>query len=242
MKVEEYSTRTRERINLKIPVRVTGRENRVKSWSVSSFVEQATSCGIGFNLCRPIEPGRLLHLSLPMPRSLRAFDYFKTEYQVWGLVRYVLSKTCEEQSSYKFIIGVALVGQHAPMSYELDPTTLYDIKPVRSTNGLWTVRERPKFLKHYARETERHQFAKEVSIEVLNENGAVTQTGYGKTIDISQNGAAIQTQLQIPRGSFLRVTNNEISLTILSLTRSCRPAQDGINDLHVEFIDKDWTD
>ena len=242
MKVEGYSTRSRERINLKIPLRVTGKESRNQSWTESSVIQEATSCGVGFTLCRPVEPGRLLHLSCPMPRQLRAFNYFKPEYQVWGLVRYILSKTSGEKNPQIFFLGVALVGQHPPVSYEQNPATLYDITPIRSTNGLWVLREKPRFIKHYTRRTERTKVSKEAAIEVLDEHGMITQTGFGTIVDISIKGAAIHTELQIPHGSFLRIVDLDNNSTMLSLVRLCRPVQDGLNRLNVEFIDRVWQD
>jgi hypothetical protein len=177
-----------------------------------------------------------------MPRGLRAFDYFKTDYEVWGVVRYVLSKPSDDNCTQKYFLGVALTGKTPPVSYEQDPATLYDIKPVRSPNGLWVLREKPRFNKHYVRSVERYQLTKEVSIEVLDEHGMIAQTGVGTTFDISPNGAAIHTELQIPRGSFLKIFSSENSEKILSLTRSCQPIEDGFNKLNIEFIDKPRAD
>lgn len=242
MRVEGYSTRTRERIALKIPLRVTYREDKIKSWSASSFIREATTCGVCFDLCRPVEPGRLVHLTFKMPGALRAYDYFKPEYQIWGLVRNIRSQFSNTECSYKFIFGVALIGQLTPMSYDQDPATLYDIKPIRARNGLWVPREKPKHLLRYNRVTDRNQLSKEVLIETLDENGAIVQTCAGKTVNISQNGAAIRAEPQMPLGSFLRITNPENSLAILSLVRSSRPVQDGVHELNVQFIDKIWQD
>lgn len=242
MRVVGYSTRTRERVALKIPLRVTYREDKTKSWSASSFIREATTCGVGFDLCRPVEPGRLVHLSFKMPGALRAYDYFKTEYQIWGLVRNIRSHFSNSECSYNFSFGVALIGQYTPMSYDHDPATLYDIKPIRSRNGLWVLREKPKYLIHYNRGADRNQLTKKVHIEVMDEHGIIVQTCDGETVNISQNGAAIHTESQIPLGSFVRITNPENSLTILSLIRSSRLIENGIQELNVQFVDKIWQD
>ena len=241
MKLESQSRRIRERVKIRLPLRVTGRESLAQSWTETTYVFEATQLGAGIILTRPVEPGRLIHLSLPLPTQMRAFDYFKVNYEIWGLVRYIIAKPPDSSGVTYFSIGVAFVGQHPPASYEKDPTTLYDLKPMRSKNGLWVLRERMRKTGRYVRQTEsRYPIETEVSVEVFDEHGIVVQRELGYTKNISIHGAAVQTKLQAPRGSFVRVTSEEKNLSVLALTRGCRRDENGLNYLHLEFIDREW--
>ena len=48
-----------------------------------------TPFGAGFTLKRPTEKGRLLYMTIPMPRQLRVFDHVEDQYRIWAIVRYM---------------------------------------------------------------------------------------------------------------------------------------------------------
>jgi hypothetical protein len=226
---------------MKLPLRVTGRESSAQSWTETTYIFEATQLGAGIILTRPIEPGRLIHLSLPLPTGMRAYDYFKVNYQIWGLVRYILAKPPDSSGMTHFSIGVAFVGQRPPVSYEKDPTTLYDLKPMRAKNGLWILRERMRKTGRYIRQSEsRYTVEMDVSLEVFDEHGMVVHKELGHIKNISVHGAAIQTKLWAQRGSFIRMTSEEKNISVLALTRGCHQDENGLNYLHLEFIDREW--
>ena len=76
----------RERLELSLPVRVFGRESADMDWVETTRLIDVTPFGARFPLTHPTEPGRLLHLTLPMPRQLRCFDHVEDQYRVWALV------------------------------------------------------------------------------------------------------------------------------------------------------------
>src|SRR3982074_3407916 len=79
----------RERLELKLPVRVRCREAEDVEWTEITRLIDVTPFGAGFTLKRPVEKGRLLHMTIPMPRQLRVFDHVEDQYRVWALVRYL---------------------------------------------------------------------------------------------------------------------------------------------------------
>src|ERR1700704_1686628 len=85
--------RIRERLELKLPVRVRCRETVDVEWTEITRLIDVTPFGAGFTLKRPIEKGRLLQMTIPMPRQLRVFDHVEDQYRVWALVRYVRQAT-----------------------------------------------------------------------------------------------------------------------------------------------------
>src|SRR5882672_9413047 len=103
--------RIRERLELKLPVRVRCREAADTEWTEITRLIDVTPFGAGFTLKRPIEKGRLLHMTIPMPRQLRVFDHVEDQYRVWALVRYVRPLAPPAGSSLLFEVGVAFIGK-----------------------------------------------------------------------------------------------------------------------------------
>ncbi|HET6890098.1 MAG TPA: hypothetical protein VFH31_03270, partial [Pyrinomonadaceae bacterium] len=128
MPEKQFRKRIRERLGLKLPVRVYCRETLEFEWSEVTRLIDVTPFGAGFTLKRPTEKGRLLHLTIPMPRQLRVFDHVEDQYKIWGLVRYLKSRPAMETGKLPlFELGVAFVGKRPPKSYEEDPSRRYDI-------------------------------------------------------------------------------------------------------------------
>src|SRR6185312_4776991 len=118
--------RIRERLELQLPVRVRCRETADLEWTEVTRLTDVTPFGAGFTLKRPVEKGRLLHMTIPMPRQLRVFDHVEDQYRVWALVRYI-RPVASSDSTPQFEVGVAFIGKRAPRSYEENPAKRYEI-------------------------------------------------------------------------------------------------------------------
>lgn len=88
MSEERNWKRIRERLPLHLPVRVRGRETPTFEWNEITRLINVTPFGAAFQLKHPTEKGRLLHMTIPMPRQLRVFDHVEDQYRVWAVVRY----------------------------------------------------------------------------------------------------------------------------------------------------------
>lgn len=64
-----------QRIRLSLPIRLTGLDNRRRPWLESSRLIDVSPFGARFAIRRLTEPGRLIRLTLMMPRPLRCFDH-----------------------------------------------------------------------------------------------------------------------------------------------------------------------
>src|SRR5918997_350196 len=111
MKFDGQSKRVRERLELALPVRIHGRDNEEVEWVERSRLLDVTPFGARFTMPRPTEPGRLLHLTLPMPRQLRCFDHVEDQYRVWALVRNLKVMEAESDKPMRYEIGVAFIGK-----------------------------------------------------------------------------------------------------------------------------------
>jgi hypothetical protein len=238
------SKRLRERIKLALPVRITCRESAEHEWTEISRLVDVTPFGARFMLTHPTERGRLLHLTLPMPRQLRCFDHIEDQYRVWALVRNIRphAEAGDESRLMRYEVGVAFAGKTPPASYIREPATLYDVDSLSSENSLWTVREAESPVAGVVSRSEetRLQMALSVSVEVFDDDGVVCASEQTVTENISRRGAAVWTTLKVERGRFVRLTSSETGLSILAAVRAARAGPDGIPRLHLEFVNKQW--
>lgn len=230
--------RIRERLPLSLPVRVRGRETPTFEWSEVTRLTNVTPFGAGFTLRHPTETGRLLHMTIPMPRQLRVFDHVEDQYRIWALVRYLKSSVVN--ATTVFDVGVAFIGKRAPDSYTNEPWKRYEI----STSVFQALQNPDDMLTPHPgtdqRALTRHNIAVDMRLEILDPNGEVVQTEHTVTEDISAKGATLFTTLEIPLGRFVRLSSDQFNVTVHAAIRSLSTGADGVRRIHVEFIDKEW--
>jgi hypothetical protein len=238
MSQERNWKRIRERLALQLPVRVRVRETVDFEWTEITRLLNVTPFGAGFTLKRPTERGRLVHMTIPMPRQLRVFDHVEDQYRIWAIVRYLKARTTDNVPAFE--VGVAFIGKHAPASYATEPWKRYDIadnvfQARTATDGMLelvpTVDERSHT---------RHNIAVDMRVDILDLNGAVVATEQTVTENISVQGATLFTTLAAPIGRFVRVTSEQYKLTVFASVHARSTGPDGISRLHVEFVDRQW--
>jgi hypothetical protein len=232
--------RVRERLELKLPVRVRFRETPDLEWNEVTRLTDVSPFGAGFTLKRPIEKGRLLHMTIPMPRQLRVFDHTEDQYKVWALVRYVRPIIADDSSTV-FEVGVAFTGKLPPRSYEKNPVQRYEVGEITPGNlspvAEWTPGDESSSDK---RKGTRHGIPVDMLIETLNEDGTVNSTEHTVTENISKNGAALYTTLSLPVGRIIRLTSEQYRLSIFAAVRGSSMGPTGVPRIHVEFIEREW--
>lgn len=231
--------RQRARLPLKLPIRVTCRESADYVWTEQSRLIDVTQFGAGFTLTRPVEVGRLIHLTIPLPHPLRCFDHLEPLYSVWSLVRHVSSiSSVQRQEPALFRVGVGFVGKHAPASYEEDPTLRYEPLPVNiGQNSVWKFGRRPSANQ---RREARLIIPLEVLVETLDEKGKPSMQEYTVTETISSLGTCIPTNLDVCVGRILRISSATDQVSVFAAVRSREVAADGITRLGLEFIGDRW--
>src|SRR5688572_7303661 len=197
------SKRIRERLELRLPVRVQCRETPDFEWVEMTRLIDVTPFGAGFRLKHVIEKGRLLHMTIPMPRQLRVFDHIEDQYKVWALVRYTRPLPPEADQAPLFEVGVAFVGKRPPKSYEEDPGKRYEIANSVTEQGPGEDADEMLGPLHSSeREYTRHSIPVEILLETLDEKGVVIQSESTVTESISPKGASLFTSLNIAGGRF----------------------------------------
>jgi hypothetical protein len=243
MTFDGKSRRMRERLELSLPVRVQCRESEDHEWVELTRLIDVTPFGARFSIARPTEPGRLLHLTLPMPRQLRCFDHVEQQYRVWALVRNIKAIITQGSAVPRFEVGVAFVGKRPPVSFETDPTRRYDVA-TQGDGGLWNVQEAERTGQHVPssdpRPETRHHLPVDVMIEMFDEKGEVAASERTVTENISRRGAAVFTTLEVGRGRFVRLTSVQYKISVIAAVRARRAGVDKITRLHLEFVDRQW--
>lgn len=229
--------RARARLPLKLPATVTCRESAEHRWTERGRLVDVNQFGAGLTLTRPIEVGRLIRLSIPLPHQLRCYDQFETQpYSVWGLVRHIYVVSQEPRW---FRIGVAFIGKHAPASYEEDPTCRYEPLSMKTgKDSLWKLTRCP-FTQKERREA-RLIIPLEVVVETLDENGNPSLQEHTVTEAISSLGACIPSNLDVGLGRVLRISSVTDPVSVFAAIRSRNVATDGIRRLGLEFIADRW--
>ena len=223
----QKSRRLRERIGLAMPVRVYSRESDDYQWDEISRLVDVTPFGARLRLKRPTETGRLLRLVLPMPRQLRCFDHIEDQYRVWALVRNVRLLDPATAKGALVELGLAFIGKYPPRSFERKPSTRYDISAATAESGLWVIREESEDLLSAVPETDnrkitRHVMPIEIQIDVFGSEGGFTQTESTVTENISPQGAAVFTTLDLAPGRFVRLSSPQYQTDALAVVRQRR--------------------
>lgn len=229
-----------QRYSLALPTRVEVKIDNKVSWNELTRMEDVSAFGAGFVLKRPVKRGRLVMVSVPMPRQLRCYDYLEPQYRVWALVRRCIQLD-PAQGETKYAVGVAFVGKNAPPKFIENPAKLFDLAD-REDGGLWQLVEAAAIpdesdLPIHLRRHTRFSIPETLIIEMLDDNGDVAASEPTVTENISLGGAAVFTSFDVPTGSFLRVRSERLDASIISVVRGKRMGEDGIVRLHLEFID-----
>lgn len=238
--VTDKDNRRIQRYPLTLPSRIEVQVDHKFAWNEISRLEDVSAFGAALNLKRPVKRGRLIQLSVPMPRQLRCYDYLEPQYKVWSLVRRCIPLG-DNPAAESYAIGVAFVGKNPPSSYLENPSKLYDLAD-REDGGLWQLIEADpnpdeSDLPAYLRRHTRFAIPESLLIEMLDENGDVVASEVSVTENISIGGASVFTSFDVSNGAFLRVKSPRHDLSIISIVRGRHLGADGIVRLHLEFID-----
>ncbi len=241
--VTEKENRRIQRISLPLPVRIEVKIDSKVTWNEITRLSDISAFGAGFTLKRPVKRGRLVLLTIPMPRQLRCFDYSEPQYKIWALVRRCI-ETGQVRSEPSYAIGVAFTGKKPPSDYIDHPSRLYDISHrEQEGEGFWHLAPADLLvddsdLPTDLRKQTRFFIPEALKLEIMDDAGNVTASETTVTENLSLGGAAVFTQFELEAGSFLRVSSDRFDVTIIAVVRGKRIGPDGITRLHLEFIDR----
>lgn len=232
--------RRHERKQLSLPVRVRGHESADSEWTeITRFID-VTPFGAGFVLSRLTEIGRLLHLTVAMPRQYRCFDHAEDQYRVWSLVRRAAVSETTAEEKMRVDVGVAFVGKHPPASYVTNPMIRYDAEFSDATGQMSKIVEHPHSgATPYSvnrRDESRYQIPVDARLEVLDTSGRVIRTESTVTEEISRSGASVFTEFDVAKGQFVRLTSSQFRTSVIAVVRATYTKNDNLTRLGLEYI------
>ena len=185
-----------------------------------------TPFGARFRLMRPFDIGRLLQLTIVMPRQLRVFDHVEDQYRVWSIVRNARLLEQKTPKDSLLEVGVAFIGKRPPKSYEENPARRYEIAQTKLESQLWaaqedSVEQLAEITIDDKRKESRQLIPVDVLIEVYEADKIVT-TEQSVTENISRKGAAIFTALDLEPGTFVKMSNERYNASVLGVVRGRR--------------------
>jgi hypothetical protein len=221
--------------------RVESRVSESHTWDEITRLTDVSAFGAGFNLKRPVKRGRLVKMTLPMPRQLRCYDFAEPQYKIWGLVRSCVTRE-NSRTEEHHAVGVAFIGKRPPQSFYEEPAKLFEISH-KEESSLWNIVDAlkrpdesglPKNLRRHTR----FSIPTNVVVEKIDADGNVTTSEQTVTENLSLSGSAVFSMLEVEIGEFVRVKSENYNVSIISIVRGRRIGQDGIPRLHVEFVDR----
>lgn len=235
--------RLAKREETRVSAQVKCHESEDCQWEQSTELINVSPFGALFQIGRPTEPGRLLHLTLPLPRRIRCYDHDEEQYRIWSLVRHIKLLSSGLDEPPQFEVGAAFIGKDCPAIHITDPAERFDIVSPTSKTGLWGLRESrgadaPGPPEH--RREPRHDIQADVVIELYDETGCLSDSEAARTENISRHGMAVLVSKDIVRGRYVRVRSAQYQLAVTAAVRRLAHLRDGRKRLHLEFVGEQW--
>lgn len=197
-----------ERVAMRIPIRVQGHDASGKAWEEMTRSLDVSQSGVAFVIRRAVQVGEVLHLALPLPPTLRAYDRSAASYKTYALV----ASTAKVGAGTR--IGAALLGKEAPPAKAEQP-------------GAGAVGER--------RRGRRGQLLLKVHLGFDLDDGKVRRE---TTLleDFSGSGAKVQSKFDAKVGQTLEIDESEGAFCARAEVRGSYVGTDGVRRLHLRFL------
>jgi hypothetical protein len=238
----EQFKRRANRVALQLPVRVEVQLDQNDLWSEITYLKKVSALGAGFLLKQPVREGRLLLLTMPLPRPLRCYDHCEHQYCVWSIVRHCAPLSVKDQTVYD--LGVAFVGKNPPLSYKENPLTIYRIFGAKG-GGLWEIGEdKGASLDPQAPSPNlpqpRYAIPLNVYIAISDSEGKIIAHERTVTENISLGGASVFSNLPVKIGDSVKVICAQYRISLVAEVRHLRRGGDGLPRMHLRFLNQEF--
>lgn len=208
------------RINLSIPVRVTGHDHTKGKWHEMTDTIDVSRTGAKLHLRRRVKLGTVLFLTLPMPTKLRAHGFAEQSYHVYALIRAV-----DPPKNGVRAVGVEFLGEHPPAGFIEKPWAIYRAK---RKGGSERRRHR------------REEQAEAVMIEYLGEQGQSLGREEVRSENISRRGLRVVGTAAPAEFDLVAINCARLRFDAAATLRDRFRGKDGLERLCFQFIDKEW--
>jgi hypothetical protein len=222
---------------MELPVRVYAQEADGSDWEELTAIEDASQDGVSFTLQREVERGRVLHLRMPFPASIRQYDKKSAAYVVYCLVRNVA------HVGGVWRLGVKFLAKSPPPGYLDRPWAVFALRseveePRRPPReGRAELRPEPQPEAVGMRQYERFQIF--VTFEVRTANGTedASSRELGVAENISHGGARLKVGLELERGQVIELHDVDSDFQVRAEVRNSYVGEDGVRRANLQFLD-----
>lgn len=217
--------RVEPRMALVLPVRVSGVDNGGKAWEEMTSTDDASFGGASFALRHPVEGGRALQLSMPLPKRFRRYDLTEPGYHVYALVRDLTPQKGGTR------VGVLFLGKHPPKDYDKNPAQRY----LLPTDPPPAPKERRKV-------TRLDNVYINLRLQRLAIAGGPSQEERTVAENLGKGGARVMTSLPLAKGEIVMV--EEMGGTFRTRAEVCNVyiGEDRVPRLNLHFLDSEAPD
>ena len=239
--MDQDDRRKSPRMALGVPLSVRGHEPDGSLWEESVTTLDTSGGGIAFPSSHALSKGQILFLSLPLPRSLREFDFNDPTYRVYALVRNTVALENGQR------VGVMFFGKMPPRGYDKNPTARFllpwdepEVEPALA------AAPRPAPAQGEApsetdpndrRRGQRHDLFVNLTLQQEDEWGAVLQEELTVTENIGPGGARVMTSLAFAKGDIVLVQDQGAAFQTRAEVREVDPANGRVRKLSLKFLD-----
>jgi hypothetical protein len=237
--MDQEDRRKSPRMALGVPLSVRGHEPDGTPWEERVTTLDTSGGGIAFPSAHPLNKGQIVFLSLPLPRSLREFDFNDPTYRVYALVR----NTVATDSGLR--VGVMFFGKMPPRGYDKNPTARFllpwdapEDEPRPSAAGRPAPEPAaPEADPNDRRRGPRHDVFVNLTLQQEDEWGTVLQEELTVTENIGKGGARVMTSLPFAKGDIVLVQDQGAAFQTRAEVREVEPANGRVRKLSIKFLD-----
>jgi hypothetical protein len=203
-----------------MPIMIVGYDRAEGKWQEVGKTIDVSKMGVGVTMGRRLQPGLVVHVTVPFPTKLRSHGYSDPSYNVYAIVRRV-----EPLTNGGRVIGLEFLGEHPPEGYLKEPASSFRTQK-------WPGADR--------RRDSRAPLSEPVTIEYLDELLEPIRKETAVTENVSGGGSRIRVKIHSPESDILKLTCHRRSFESLAMIRNRYVGKDGFERLCLQFTDKKW--
>jgi CheY-like chemotaxis protein/curved DNA-binding protein CbpA len=211
--------RASRRQNLYIAAQVTGYSRDGARWQEPAETLDVSKTELTFRIRRTLQPGQILHISLPLPTHLRAHGFDNPNYEVYATV-------CRVEPARKGVrvAGVELIGEQPPAAYIEKPWA-------RLRNKSWDGAERRRKPRHHRDEV--------IWVEYFTELMRSVRREAGRTENVSEGGMRIKIKSAPLDFEYMRISYPDGRPPVFATVCDTFVGEDSFERLCVRFLRDD---
>jgi hypothetical protein len=217
--------RNEPRIALALPVRVSGVDEDGTAWEEVTSTDDASFGGASFALRHGVETGRALQLAMPLPKRFRRYDLTEPSYQVFALVRDLMTQKSGTR------VGVLFLGKQAPKDYDTNPAQRYLLPS-----------DPPAAPQERRKRTRLAHVSISLKLRRIAANQGTAQEERTVAENLGKGGARVVTSLPLTKGEIVMV--EELGGAFRTRAEVCNVyiGEDRVPRLNLHFLDAEAPD